>query len=205
MYAVKVSGTLKGPSITAEYLLNNCWITANFRYTQSGGTVTAGPIRTEDDSFDAPKWRNDDGGGHVAPRATWNVPRGTCHVAMLSQECSTNGKSNLSGQKRLGLNCVPLGESAARGQNCASRRQFFSALCPLSRTPLDLGRGKWGKADHRGKANHPPFCSYEKCRQLFEIAIRRALRRHTSDRNGRLIKLSLSAPDQKRWLFQFLF
>ena len=24
-------------------------------------------------------------------------------------------------------------------------------------------RGKWGKADHRGKANHPPFSSYEKC------------------------------------------
>ena len=26
-----------------------------------------------------------------------------------------------------------------------------------------ISRGKWGKADHRGKVNHPPFCSYEKC------------------------------------------
>ena len=36
---------------------------------------TAGPIRTGDGSFDAPERRNDDGGGHVAPRATWHVPR----------------------------------------------------------------------------------------------------------------------------------
>ena len=36
---------------------------------------TAGPIRTRDGSFDAPERRNDDGGGHVALRATWHVPR----------------------------------------------------------------------------------------------------------------------------------
>ena len=42
--------------------------------------------------------------------------------------------------KRLGVNCVPLGESAPRGQNCAPRGQFyFSAFCPLARTPLNLG------------------------------------------------------------------
>ena len=41
----------------------------------SGGTGfvnsagTAEPIRTGDGSFDAPERRNDDGGGHVAPRA----------------------------------------------------------------------------------------------------------------------------------------
>ena len=31
---------------------------------------TAGPIRTGNGSFDAPERRNDNGGGHVAPRAT---------------------------------------------------------------------------------------------------------------------------------------
>ena len=36
---------------------------------------TAGPIRTRDGSFDAPERRNDYGGGHVALRATWHVPR----------------------------------------------------------------------------------------------------------------------------------
>ena len=47
----------------------------------SGGTGfvnsagTAGPIRTGDGSFDAPERPNDDSGGHVAPRATWHVPR----------------------------------------------------------------------------------------------------------------------------------
>ena len=42
-------------------------------FVNSAGT--AGPIRTGDGSFDAPERRNDDGGGHVAPRATWHVPR----------------------------------------------------------------------------------------------------------------------------------
>ena len=37
-------------------------------FVNSAGT--AGPIRTGDGSFDAPERRNDDGGGHVAPRAT---------------------------------------------------------------------------------------------------------------------------------------
>ena len=47
----------------------------------SGGTGfvnsagTAGPIRTGDGSFDALEQRNDDGGDHVAPCATWHVPR----------------------------------------------------------------------------------------------------------------------------------
>ena len=42
-------------------------------FVNSAGT--AGPIRTGDGSFDAPERRNDDGGGHVAPRGTWHVPR----------------------------------------------------------------------------------------------------------------------------------
>ena len=44
-------------------------------FVNSAGT--AGLILTGDGSFDAPKRRNDDGGGHVAPRATWHVPRAT--------------------------------------------------------------------------------------------------------------------------------
>ena len=36
---------------------------------------TDGPIRTGQTPKDAPKRRNDDGVCHVAPRATWHVPR----------------------------------------------------------------------------------------------------------------------------------
>ena len=36
---------------------------------------TDGPIRTRQTPKDAPKRRNDDGVCHVAPRATWHVPR----------------------------------------------------------------------------------------------------------------------------------
>ena len=42
-------------------------------FVNSAGT--AGPIRTRDGSFDVPERRNDDGGNHVALRATWHVPR----------------------------------------------------------------------------------------------------------------------------------
>ena len=42
-------------------------------FVNSAGT--AGLIRTRDSSFDAPERRNDDGGGHVALRAAWHVPR----------------------------------------------------------------------------------------------------------------------------------
>ena len=34
-----------------------------------------------------------------------------------------------------------------------------------------LNRGKLGKADQRGKVNHPPFCSFEWCYLISEIAI----------------------------------
>ena len=36
---------------------------------------TDGPIWTRQTPKDAPKRRNDDGVCHVAPRATWHVPR----------------------------------------------------------------------------------------------------------------------------------
>ena len=42
-------------------------------FVNSSGS--AKPIRTGQTPFDAPKRRNDDGVGHVAPRATWHVPR----------------------------------------------------------------------------------------------------------------------------------
>ena len=94
---------------------------------------TAGPIRTGDGSFDAPERRNDVGGGHVAPCATWQPP--TCYVPPREpfEKCcfraaartGSGREAKLSGQKRLGLNCVSLGESIPRGQNCAPRGQFF--------------------------------------------------------------------------------
>ena len=71
---------------TAEWLTSggkNVHCSLQYRGVKvaSGGTGfvnsagTAGPIRTGDGSFDAPERRDDDGGGHVAPRATWHVPR----------------------------------------------------------------------------------------------------------------------------------
>ena len=97
-------------------------------FVNSAGT--AGPIRTGDGSFDAPERRNDDGGGHVA-----HVPRGTCHVpprepfekccVRAAAQTGSGREPKLSGQKRLGLNCVSLEESAPRGQNCAPRGQFY--------------------------------------------------------------------------------
>ena len=100
-------------------------------FVNSAGT--AGAIRTGDGSFDAPERRND-GDGHVAPRATWHVPRGTCHVPprepfekciRAAAQTGSGREPKLSGQKRLGLNCVSLKESATRGQNCAPRGQFY--------------------------------------------------------------------------------
>ena len=71
---------------TAEWLTSggknvHCSLQERGVKVASGGTGfvnsagTAGPIRTGDGSFDAPERRNDEGGGHVAPRATWHVPR----------------------------------------------------------------------------------------------------------------------------------
>ena len=42
-------------------------------FVNSGRTDS--PIWTRQTPKDAPKRRNDDGVGHVAPRATWHVPR----------------------------------------------------------------------------------------------------------------------------------
>ena len=67
---------------------------------------------------------------------TWRyVPRVTCHVpprepfekccVRAAAQTGSGREPKLSGQKRLGLNCVSLGESALRDQNCAPRGQFY--------------------------------------------------------------------------------
>ena len=119
----------------------------------SGGTGfvnsagTAGPIRTGDGSFDAPERRNDDGGGHMAPRE----PFEKCCVRATAQTGSGR-EPKLSGQKRLGLNCVSLGESAPRGQYCAPRGNFivFSPL-PSSSDTLGPRDPKFGTPVHVSK------------------------------------------------------
>ena len=76
---------------TAEWLTSggknvHCYLQDRGVKVASGGTGfvnsagTAGPIRTEDGSFDAPERRNNDGGGHVAPRGTCHVARATWHA-----------------------------------------------------------------------------------------------------------------------------
>ena len=118
----------------------------------SGGTgfvnsaVTAGPIRTGDGSFDAPERRNDDGGGHVVPRATWNVPRAAAWTLrkMLCQGCSPNGKwpgvQTFRSEAPWSELCV-IGRISPEGSKLCPQGTIllFSAFCPLARTPLDLG------------------------------------------------------------------
>ena len=118
----------------------------------------AGLIRTGDGSFDAPERRNDDGGGHVAPRATWHAchvpPRETfekCCVRAAAQTGSGR-ETKLSGQKHLGLNCVSLEKSAPRGQNCAPRGHFIVfSLLPSSSDTLGPRDPKFGTRVHVSK------------------------------------------------------
>ena len=91
-----------------------------------------------------------------------HVPRGMCHVPPREpfEKCcfraaartGSGREPKLSGQKRLGLNCVPLGESAPRGQNCAPRGQsyFFSLLLSSSDT-LGPRDPKFGTRVHVSK------------------------------------------------------
>ena len=120
-------------------------------------TGTAGPIRTRDGSFDAPERRNDDGG------VTWRcVPPGTCHVpprepfekccVRVAAQTGSGREPKLSGQKRFGLNCVSMGESAPRGQNCAPKGIFiFFNLLPSSSDTLEPRDPKFGTRVHVSK------------------------------------------------------
>ena len=69
---------------------------------------SAKPIRTGPTPKDAPKRRNDDGVGHVAPRVTCDPPRAAaCTLRKISNTAAaqTGGgrEPKLSGQKGLGL------------------------------------------------------------------------------------------------------
>ena len=113
-------------------------------FVNSAGT--AGPIRTEDGSFDAPERRNDKGSGHVAPRATWHVPRAAAWTLrkMLCQGCSPNGKwpgvQTFRSEAPWSELCV-IGKISPEGSKLCPQGAIllFSAFCPLARTPLDLG------------------------------------------------------------------
>ena len=113
-------------------------------FVNSAGT--AGPIRTGDGSLDALERRNDDGGGHVAPRATWHVPRASaCTLRkMLCQGCSPNRKWPGAQTFR---SEAPRSELRVIGRISPEVSKLcpqglillFSAFCPPARTPLDLG------------------------------------------------------------------
>ena len=94
---------------------------------------------------------------------TWrHVPRGMCHVPprepfekccfRAAAQTGSGREPKLSGQKRLGMNCISLGESALRGQNCAPRGQFyFFSLLPFSSDTLGPRDPKFGTRVHVGK------------------------------------------------------
>ena len=81
-------------------------------------------------------------GGTTMAAVTWSyVTRGTCHApprepfekccVRAAAQTGSGREPKLSGQKRLGLSCVPFYESAPKGQNCAPRGQFcFFILMP---------------------------------------------------------------------------
>ena len=113
---------------------------------------TAGPIRTRDSSFDAPERRNDDGGGHVTLRATCRRVNPSKNVVRVAAQTGSGREPKLSGQKRLGLSCVPFGESDPRGQNCAPRGQYcFFSLMPSSSDTLRPRDPKFGTRVHVSK------------------------------------------------------
>ena len=94
---------------------------------------------------------------------TWRcVPCGTCHVpprepfekccVRVAAQTGSGREPKLSGQKRVGLNCVSMGESAPRGQNCAPRGQFyFFSLLPSSSDTLEPRDPKFGTRVHVSK------------------------------------------------------
>ena len=94
---------------------------------------------------------------------TWpHVPRGTCHVpprepfekccVSAAAQTRSGREPKLSGQKRLGLNCVSLEESAPRGQNCAPRGNFIVfSLLPSSSDTLGPRDPKFGTRVHVSK------------------------------------------------------
>ena len=95
-------------------------------------------------------------GGTTMAAVTWRcVPLGTCHVpprepfekccVRVAPQTGSGREPKLSGQKRLGLNCVSMGESASRGQNCAPRGHFyFFSLLPSSSDTLEPRDPKFG-------------------------------------------------------------
>ena len=102
-------------------------------------------------------------GGTTMAAVTWRcVPPGTCHVpprepfekccVRFPAQTGSGREPKLSGQKRLGLNCVSMGESAPRGQNCDPRGQFyfFSLLLSGSDT-LEPRDPKFGTRMHVSK------------------------------------------------------
>ena len=94
---------------------------------------------------------------------TWRcVLPDTCHVpprepfekccVRVAAKTGSGREPKLSGQKRLGLNCVSMGESAPRGQNCAPRGQFyFFSLLPSSSDTLEPRDPKFGTRVHVSK------------------------------------------------------
>ena len=74
---------------------------------------TDGPIWTRQTPKDAPKRRNDDGVGHVAPRATWHVPCAAAWtlskntLAGVQPKRGESDSPNFQGRCTLVWGCVP--------------------------------------------------------------------------------------------------
>ena len=118
---------------------------------------TAGPIRTRDGSFDAPERRNDDGGGHVALRATWHVPRAAAWTLrkMLCQGCSSNGKwpgaQTFRSEAPRSELCVN-GRISPEGSKLCPRGQFyFFSFLPSRSDTLEPRDPKCGTRVHVSK------------------------------------------------------
>ena len=118
---------------------------------------TAGSIRTGDGSFDAPEQRNDDGGGHVAPRATWHVPRAAAWKLrkMLCQGCSTNGKwpgaQTFRSEAPWSELCAIGWISPEGSKLCPQGAIYFFSLLPSRSNTLGPRDSKFGTRVHVSK------------------------------------------------------
>ena len=119
---------------------------------------TAGPIRTRDGSFDAPERRNDDGGGHVALRATWHVPRAAAWTLQkmlsgLQSKREVAGSPNFQVRSAL-VWIVCQWENQPRGVKIVppGGNFIFFSLLPSSSDTLEPRDPKFGARVHVSKS-----------------------------------------------------
>ena len=99
---------------------------------------TDGPIWTRQTPKDAPKRRNDDGVCHVAPRATWHVPRAAAWtlskntLAGVQPKRKESESSNFQGRCTLVWDVCHVSDDSIGSKLCPQGTISFFSLMPSS-------------------------------------------------------------------------